>query len=359
MGQKNLNNLRRPLELESKKKLHWLVLAALVLGLSALLAGPTTQAANAADDSQFFPQTNHTVSGKFLTYWRNNGGLASFGYPITDAAMESDAENGNVYLTQWFERNSFQLHPENAGTKYEVELGLLGKRLTKNRLVNDPAFQPTTPRVGTFFFPQTKHNVDNRFYTYWQQNGSLDRLGFPISEAQQETDPATGKVYLAQWFERARMEYHPENAGTKYEVLLGLLGNEIKNSSPETVLRLFYNSINNKTYQQAYNYWDSPTQTLPPFSQWMAGYSNTASVALTLGQYTIGFGAGNAFAPVPTVLVTTQTNGTHQTFYGCYLTHKINIEPDSPWGISSATIQQDNTGATVQALLAKAATTCN
>ena len=30
-----------------------------------------------------------------------------------------------------------------------------------------------------------------------------------------------------QWFERARMEYHSENPA-EYQVLLGLLGNEIK-----------------------------------------------------------------------------------------------------------------------------------
>src|SRR4051794_22774848 len=107
--------LRRQLKLKSKHKLHWLVLTVLALslslGLGVLLVSPTAPVAQAADDSQFFPQTGHTVSGKFLTYWRNNGGLAAFGYPITDAQNEVDAENGNVYLTQWFERNSFQLHP--------------------------------------------------------------------------------------------------------------------------------------------------------------------------------------------------------------------------------------------------------
>jgi len=33
-----------------------------------------------------------------------------------------------------------------------------------------------------------------------------------------------------QYFERARFEYHPENAGTPYVVLLGLLGtDEVRN----------------------------------------------------------------------------------------------------------------------------------
>ena len=47
----------------------------------------------------------------------------------------------------------------------------------------------------------------------------------PVSEAQMEPS-SDGKLYLTQWHERARFEYHPENAGTPYEVLLGLLGAE-------------------------------------------------------------------------------------------------------------------------------------
>lgn len=349
-------NVKKPL---NKKRLNWLVVTILALGLGALLVGPaTSQTANAAGDSQYFPETNHTVSGKFLDYWRNNGGLAAFGYPITDASNQTDAENGNTYLTQWFERNSFQLHPELAGTRYEVLLGLLGKRLTTNRIQNDPAFQPTTPKQGYFFFPQTKHNVDSRFYTYWQQNGDLTRLGYPISEAAQETDPATGNVYLAQWFERARMEYHPENPNP-YKVELGLLGDEIQYSAPEKVLQLFYNSINNKTFEQAYNYWDSPTTTLPPYNTWVNGYSNTASVSLVTGPYTVGAAAGNRYAWVPVVINATQTNGSHQVFYGCYLTHKVAIEQDTVWGISQAKIQQDTTGKGTQTLLNIATTACS
>jgi hypothetical protein len=42
-----------------------------------------------------------------------------------------------------------------------------------------------------------------------------------------EINPTDGKPYLTQHFERARFEHHPENAGTPYEVLLGLLGREL------------------------------------------------------------------------------------------------------------------------------------
>ena len=333
-------------------------------GLIALLAGfylsvlPGVTSVRASENSRYFPETGHTVSGKFLDYWNNNGGLPVFGYPITEAGNETDSETGKVYLTQWFERNNFQLHPEFAGSKYEVELGLLSKRLNTNRQKNDPAFQPGETKAGYFYFPQTRHYVSQLFYLYWQNNGSLDRLGFPLSEEQSETDPATGKVFLTQWFERARFEYHPENPGI-YNVELGLLGNEIKNSSPVGIVNLFYKSLNNKTFQQAYNYWDTTTQTLPTYNQWVQGYSNLASVTSRTGAYQISAGAGQAYAGVPSVINAINKDGTRQTFYGCYFTHKVNIGADQPWFISRGVIQEDNSGASVETLLQKGAASCN
>ena len=54
---------------------------------------------------------------------------------------------------------------------------------------------------------------------------SLALFGYPISEPQMEQG-ADGTMYLTQWFERARFEYHPGNAAP-YTVLLGRLGAEM------------------------------------------------------------------------------------------------------------------------------------
>jgi polysaccharide biosynthesis protein PslG len=40
-------------------------------------------------------------------------------------------------------------------------------------------------------------------------------------------NPEDGKTYVVQYFERNRFEWHPENRGTPYEVLLGALGNTL------------------------------------------------------------------------------------------------------------------------------------
>jgi sugar lactone lactonase YvrE len=187
-----------------------------------------------AEDEQFFPETGKTLRGKFLQYWRENGGLPVFGYPITDAQNEVDPETNRPFLTQWFERNRFELHPENAGTKYEVLLGLLGKDLKREALNVDTDFRytgalvdPAQPAEQQRYFPETGHNLRDSFLKYWQENGGLERFGYPISELHDAIDPETGKAFSMQWFERARFEYHPENP-PPYNILLGLLGNQIK-----------------------------------------------------------------------------------------------------------------------------------
>lgn len=48
----------------------------------------------------------------------------------------------------------------------------------------------------------------------------------PITSARDEQSVTDANTYLTQWFERERLEYHPGNRGTPYEVLLGLLGAE-------------------------------------------------------------------------------------------------------------------------------------
>jgi hypothetical protein len=82
----------------------------------------------APHDGVLFPETNHTLSGAFYRYWRERGGLAIFGYPISEPFTEGG------YLVQYFQRNRFELHPENVGTPYEVLLGLLGRDLLNQRV---------------------------------------------------------------------------------------------------------------------------------------------------------------------------------------------------------------------------------
>lgn len=74
-----------------------------------------------------FPETGKQVCGPFLAYWRANGGLAQQGLPLTDVFLETNPTNRQPYLTQYFERARFELHPQPAGAQIQVLLGLLGR----------------------------------------------------------------------------------------------------------------------------------------------------------------------------------------------------------------------------------------
>lgn len=191
------------------------------------LSTPTTSipAFASTDDRIYFPETRHSITFGFLNYWRTHGGLSQFGYPRTEEFQEINPADGKTYTVQYFERARFEYHPEHAGTPYEVELGLLGRQLTEVR--SFATASPFASSMDRLYFPETQHSVSFGFKTFWEQNGGLAIYGFPISEEIQETNPDNGQAYTVQYFERARFEYHAEFAGTRYEVELGLLGNQV------------------------------------------------------------------------------------------------------------------------------------
>jgi hypothetical protein len=79
-------------------------------------------------DRWYFADTGHVVKQAFLKYWQSQGGLATFGYPISEELPEINPGDGKVYTVQYFERARFEWHPTFAGTPDEVQLGLIGKQ---------------------------------------------------------------------------------------------------------------------------------------------------------------------------------------------------------------------------------------
>ncbi len=79
------------------------------------------------------------------------------------------------------------------------------------------------------------HHVGARFLAYWRAHGGLAHLGYPLSDAFDQR-LADGQTYRVQYFERARLEYHPENAAPN-DVLLGQLGRAIHPADPPVQAR--------------------------------------------------------------------------------------------------------------------------
>lgn len=345
------------------------LVAAVLLSISSLAVFP---AAAAGSGSQFFAPTGYSISDKFLDYWQANGGLAIFGYPISGAHYEKDPISGQTYLTQWFERNRFELHPEFAGTRYEVLLGLLGTQVTNSRR-NEAPFRPIPSFVSTpdrTYFFETSHSLAYGFKAYWQSHGGLAIFGFPLSEEFQETTPQG--TFTVQYFERNRFEYHPGNQPPN-DIQLGLLGDQIyqphitpvlqDRSDPQALLESYYNAINRKEYQRAYSYWDGPgtgPNSVPPdYNTFVNGYAHTASVGISTGRVQGEGAAGSVYNSVATVIVATQTDGTIQRFYGCYITREIHIPvgnttPPYPLTLYRSKILNAPANSTMITLLAQA-----
>lgn len=200
-----------------------MLLAVTALGGTGVLVPQSASAVDFGSVSVYFQETGHHLEGDFLRAWQANGGLMTFGYPLSDPITEDGR------IVQYFERARFERHDQHAGTQYVVQATLLGNWLVEDRRNEEP-FRPLPPSTADGdnehrrYFGETGHVLAYGFKTYWEQNGGLYVFGYPISAEFSEKNRDTGEVYTVQYFERARFEWHPEHRGTQYEVLLGRLG---------------------------------------------------------------------------------------------------------------------------------------
>jgi hypothetical protein len=195
---------------------NWTILS-LGLLLAATGINPLPRFAAAAPQ-----RSEHPISRLFATYWQTHGGLAQYGYPLSDEMSEVSDLDGRPYTVQYFERAVFERHPENA-PPYDVLLAQLGTYRYQARYPQGaPGQQANTQQAQ--FFPETGHTVGGIFLRYWREHGGLSQQGYPISEEFTEVSDLDGRPYTVQYFERAVFEQHPEYAGTPAEVLLAQLG---------------------------------------------------------------------------------------------------------------------------------------
>jgi photosystem II stability/assembly factor-like uncharacterized protein len=198
--------------------------ALLILGLGAVPVPPAH--AQSIPMDRYFPETQHNVYNEFLRYWTGHGGLAQQGYPVAERFLEKSDLDGKTYPVQYFERAVFEYHFDSPDPNFEVQLAQLGtyRYQAKYGTAGAPGQVPNKAARHSKFFAETGHWVGGGFWDYWQQHGGLAQQGYPISDEFQEQSDLDGKIYTVQYFERAVFEFHPENRGTPYTVLLAQLG---------------------------------------------------------------------------------------------------------------------------------------
>ncbi len=82
--------------------------------------------------------------------------------------------------------------------------------------------QPPSVHAAEECFAETGFCIRGRFLDHWQQHGGLALNGYPLTGERREL-LEDGKEYTIQYFERVRMEYHPESRAPD-DVQLGVLG---------------------------------------------------------------------------------------------------------------------------------------
>lgn len=83
------------------------------------------------------------------------------------------------------------------------------------------------------YFEETGHHVCGEFLEFFETRGGLEIFGYPLTEP---FDDSTRGLRV-QYFQRARMEWHPYNL-EPYEVLLGLLVDDLGYSFPSVLPEL-------------------------------------------------------------------------------------------------------------------------
>jgi len=85
--------------------------------------------------SRYFPETHHSLSGRFLHYWLSHDGAVLFGPPISEPFSTTNGDGtGRRYLVQYFRNARMEYHPELKNPKFEVSLGALGREYLERQV---------------------------------------------------------------------------------------------------------------------------------------------------------------------------------------------------------------------------------
>jgi hypothetical protein len=139
-------------------------------------------------DTEYFPQTGHSVNGDFLRFYRSapNPTLV-YGYPLTEQFISKDGKT-----VQYFQRARFE---RSANAVVLTPLGRDTYTPEKQLVLNNPLACQT--------FSETGYSVCFAFLEFFEQNGGVAQFGYPISPFEFRNNQ------IVQYFENARFEWRP------------------------------------------------------------------------------------------------------------------------------------------------------
>jgi O-antigen ligase len=181
-------------------------------------AGPETSSVEGVP-----PKANDAVNPaeQFHRFYEAKGGEAVFGKPL-GTLIEQQGSDGRSVPVQYYDYARLEYRPQD-GASQDVVIGRLGLEVAKRGRPVDilpPALSGEQLDLGV-----GRPSIPRLFYQAWQRGGA-DLFGYPVSPVLLDTSPKGLPIYV-QYFERARLEYHPDRAGTRYEVQRTPLGLEL------------------------------------------------------------------------------------------------------------------------------------
>lgn len=173
--------------------------------------------AHAQSTALYFPATGHhlTDTAGFATFWQESNGEQLLGFPITELFFVDGL------AVQYFEYGRLEQYIDAETGTTNIQTGAVGLEYAE---AMNRTFAAPPPRSAKI----TAHVADNGymvrlpFLSFWEKAGGLVFFGQPISEAIWETTEQGER--RVQYFERGRLEYVPEMAGTPDEIVVGKLG---------------------------------------------------------------------------------------------------------------------------------------
>lgn len=172
------------------------------LATHSLLSDALVGVDDPQSEATYFPETRHSLVGIFRKYWKRHGGVAVFGFPVSEELVEDGR------TVQYFERTRMEWWPEDVDsffrdqeaingfsltTLYEVRVSDVGRRLAAARGVNiAPVAQlPGTPIWSTAIW-QRHIDVDLTTQQMVAYEGDLAVWHAPVATGRDGFNTPTG-----------------------------------------------------------------------------------------------------------------------------------------------------------------------
>lgn len=149
-------------------------------------------------NTTYFPESGHNVRFGFREFWRTNGGVRVFGYPLSEEFSEISSDDGQSYTVQYFERAKFEFHPESSRPIQLARLGLQAlDRSGQPASVREPAREIALLSTATTGYRGSiAERVNNIARAARRMNGQVISSGatFSFNEALGPAGPEEGYV---------------------------------------------------------------------------------------------------------------------------------------------------------------------